>query len=215
MSSTAELVEKPGKRSGTAIRAKGQKRVATILEAARSILIEDGYTQFSLRNIASRAGIHLSNLQYYFRGKDELIHGLMGFIADEYAQNYHAMFSKMPEDPEQRLKAALDYLLTDIRNSKTRRFFIQFWALLESSDAHSGVLLNKMYAMHIGTLCELISAVNPALSEGKLQQRSAMVAAMIEGMMLMIDDADEKLGKGEAVIEEEMKKQIFRIAMDS
>ena len=214
MSSTAAETKPAGKRSGTAIRAKGQKRVIAILEAARCILIEDGYTQFSLRNIASRAGIHLSNLQYYFPGKDELIHGLMGFIADEYEQNYHAMFRKMPEDPEQRLKAAIQYLLADIRNSKTRRFFIQFWALLESSDAHSGVLLNRMYAMHIATLCELIAAVNVDLGPGQLQQRAAMIAALIEGMMLMIDDADEKLAPGETAIEQEMEKQILRIAMD-
>lgn len=214
MSSIAEVSSNRGKRSGTAIRAKGQKRVATILDAARSILIEDGYTQFSLRNIAGRAGIHLSNLQYYFPGKDELIHGLMEFIAEEYVQTYESLFQQLPDGPEQRLNAAIDYLLTDIRNTKTRRFFIQLWALLESSDAHSGVLLNEMYAMHINTLYSLISEVTPHLSPGELQQRATMVAALIEGMMLMIDDADEKLQAGEPAIQAEMKKQILRIAKE-
>ncbi len=215
MSTTAADITKHGKRKGTAIRAKGQKRVEAILNAARSVLIEDGYTQFSLRNIAGRAGIHLSNLQYYFPGKDELIHGLMEFIADEYVQTYETLFRALPDGSEQRLNAAIEYLLTDIRNSKTRRFFIQLWALLESSDAHSGILLNEMYAMHINTLYSLISEVNPHLSPGILQQRATMVAALIEGMMLMIDDADEKLQAGESAIENEMKKQILRIAMDT
>ncbi|NKB39241.1 MAG: TetR family transcriptional regulator [Gammaproteobacteria bacterium] len=214
MSSTAEDTRNRGKRSGTAIRAKGQKRVVAILEASRAILIEDGYTQFSLRNIAGRAGIHLSNLQYYFPGKDELIHGLMEFIADKYLQTYETLFKKLPDGPEARLNAAIEYLLTDIRNSKTRRFFVQLWALLESSDAHSGVLLNEMYALHISTLNSLIAEVSPHLSPGILQQRATMIASLIEGMMLMIEDADEKLQPGEAAIEDELKKQILRIAMD-
>ena len=215
MGSTAEDTRNRGKRSGTGIRAKGQKRVLTILEAARAILIEDGYTQFSLRNIAGRAGIHLSNLQYYFPGKDELIHGLMEFIADEYLHAYETLFEKLPDGPEARLNAAIDYLLTDIRNNKTRRFFVQLWALLESSDAHSGVLLNELYALHINTLHSLVAEVNPHLSTGVLHQRATMIASLIEGMMLMIDDADEKLQAGEAAIEEELKKQILRIAMDN
>ena len=73
-----------GQRGGSAINVKGQKRVKDILNAACNVLIEDGYSQFSLRNIARSAGIHLSNLQYYFAGKNELIHGLVYFIGEEY-----------------------------------------------------------------------------------------------------------------------------------
>jgi hypothetical protein len=53
------------------------------------------------------------------------------------------------------------------------------------------------------------------LSEGKIQQRSAMITAMIEGMMLMYDDADAKLEKHETWIAEEMRLQIMRIVMDN
>lgn len=214
MNTSVTAEKQGGKRSGTAIRAKGQQRVNDILEAARAILIEDGYSQFSLRNIASRAGIHLSNLQYYFRGKDDLIHGLMEFISDEYERNYETLFKDLPEDGRKRFEAVLRYLVTDIRNPRTRRFFVQLWALLESSDTHSGVLLNELYALQIDSLFDLVSKINPALSPGKIQQRIAMISAMIEGMMLMIDDADEKLEEDEPRIEEEMVKQLIRIAVD-
>ena len=214
MNTSAVATKSKGQRSGTAIRAKGQQRITDIFNAARAILIEDGYTQFSLRNIASRAGIHLSNLQYYFPGKDELIHGLLESIANSYDEKYSELFDNLPEEPEVRFQAAVEYLISDIRDAKTRRFFIQLWALLESSDAHSGILLNELYALHIVKLNSLIALINPALSEGRLQQRSAMIAAMIEGMMLMIDDADTNLSSDESGIEEEMQKQIIRIALD-
>jgi AcrR family transcriptional regulator len=208
------IVKDKGKRTGTAIRAKGQQRISDILNAARAILIEDGYTHFSLRNISGRAGIHLSNLQYYFAGKDELIHGLMEFIGKEYEHKYEALFHKLPVDGKLRFEAVLAFLISDIKNPQTRRFFVQLWALLESSDVHSGILLNELYTIQIAQLNSLVSAINPDLSIGKVQQRSAMISAMIEGMMLMFDDADVNLSANEPGIEEEMQKQIVRIAMD-
>ena len=43
---------------------KGKKRVTEIMEACRTVLIDKGYTQFSLRNIAKEAGLSLSNVRY-------------------------------------------------------------------------------------------------------------------------------------------------------
>ena len=215
MNIATTVTKNKGKRCGTAIHAKGQKRVLDILNAARDILIEDGYSQFSLRNIAGRAGIHLSNLQYYFAGKDELIHGLMDFIGKEYEDKYEELDIGVIEDAHIRFEAILKFLTADIKDARTRRFFIQLWALLESSDAHSGVLLNELYAIQITQFNKLVSIINPGLSEGKIQQRSAMITAMIEGMMLMYDDADAKLEKHETWIAEEMRLQIMRIVMDN
>ena len=57
----------------TTISGKGKKRISEIMEACKTVLIDKGYTQFSLRNIAREAGMHLSNLQYYFHTREELL----------------------------------------------------------------------------------------------------------------------------------------------
>ena len=212
MKTSRKSDEKQRNRSGTAVRAKGQQRLRDILDAARAILVEDGYSQFSLRNIAQRAGIHLSNLQYYFPGKDELIHALMEKVAADYKACYEEIFSALPDDPALRFDAAIDYHLADIRSADTRRFFIQLWALLEASDVHTGILLDRLYAYHIDELSIMIRRLNGDLSEGRIRQNAALIAAMLEGMMLMIRDADTALGLGEASIEDIIKKQILRIA---
>ncbi len=41
-----------------------------------------------------------------------------------------------------------------------------------------------------------------------------MIAAMIDGMMLMLLDADSRLDPGQASISIEMRKQLLRIATD-
>ena len=92
------------------------------------------------------------------------------------------------------------------------QFFIQLWALLESSDVHTGVLLDELYAYNIREWCDIIRLVNPTVSDGQLQQKATMIAALIEGMMLMFRDADVKLERGDAKIEDVLKAQIYQIA---
>ncbi len=197
----------------TALSVKGRKRVSDIMEACRTVLIDKGYTQFSLRNVAREAGMHLSNLQYYFRTREELIKGLIDYNSQSYLNKYAERFATLPSEPHPRFHAVIDYLVEDIKDPLTRRFFIQFWALLDASGAHTDRLLNDMYAPHIQSLNHHIAELNPLLSPGVRQQRAAMIAAMIEGMMLMLEEADDDLEDNEAGIETEMRKQIIRIAM--
>jgi TetR/AcrR family transcriptional regulator len=193
---------------------KGKKRITEIMEACRSVLIDKGYTQFSLRNIAKEAGIHLSNLQYYFRTREDLLGELISYNANTYFEDYDRLYDSLPSTPYPRFVAVLDYLIEDIKNPLTRRYFIQLWALLDASDEHSGKLLNDMYAPQITHLNKHLKDLNPDLSPGLRQQRAAIITSMIDGMMLMLEDADSDNAKDEPGIEMEMRKQIIRIAMD-
>jgi AcrR family transcriptional regulator len=193
---------------------KGKKRIVEIMEACRTVLIDKGYTQFSLRNIAKEAGIHLSNLQYYFRTRDDLLKELIRYNANTYFKNYDKLYNSLPSNPYPKFVAVIDFLLEDIKNPLTRRYFIQLWALLDASDEHSGKLINDMYAPQVAHLNEHLKDLNPKLSPGLRQQRAAIITAMIDGMMLMLEDADSDISENEAKIEIEMRKQIIRIATE-
>jgi AcrR family transcriptional regulator len=182
-----------------------------VLRAARQVLIEAGYTQFSLRNVAAAAGMHLSNLQYYFRTRDALILRLLQYVEEQYERSYAEKFAALPPDPMPRFVAMVDYLIADIHSAETRRFFIQLWALLDSTDRRAR-LLNRLYSGHVRNLAAYIGDINPGLPKRVLQQRAAMIAAMIDGMMLMLDDADLFTRRGEESISLAMRRQIVRIA---
>lgn len=192
---------------------KGRERANQILEAARRVLVEAGYTQFSLRNIAAQAGIHLSNLQYYYPTRETVIHALLDYVVRSYDAHYEERFRKLPPDARTRFEAVVDYLVEDIGDAGTRRFFIQLWALLESTDTGGmGSLLNELYARHIESLAQHLALLNPELSKASRQQRAAMIAAMIDGMMLMLGDADLHTRRGQPRINVAMRREILRIA---
>jgi AcrR family transcriptional regulator len=48
-----------------------------ILDAARTLLVREGYRDLSMRDVANAVGCSVSSIYLYFAGKDELIHTLM------------------------------------------------------------------------------------------------------------------------------------------
>ncbi len=76
-----KLVDIDRKRKG---QIRGERRRADILLAAKELLIEKGYDNITLREVAESAGIGLSNLQYYYQTKSDLFHAVCLELADEY-----------------------------------------------------------------------------------------------------------------------------------
>ena len=62
-----------GPRSGTAVRERGQARVAEIVKTAQSILVNEGLAAFTTRRVARELDISMGNLLYYFPNKADLI----------------------------------------------------------------------------------------------------------------------------------------------
>jgi len=163
----------------------GRETARLIVNAARAVLMNEGYAQFSMRNVAAQAGIHLSNVQYYFRTRDDLVRALMEDTNERYLTAYTQCLAKAPPDRMKRFEAVLDFILQDIADSATRRYFTQMWALLDSLDAGSGQLLDEFYAMDIAALSERVAEVNPNCPAADVRRRASLLAALIEGLLIV------------------------------
>lgn len=53
---------------------------ARIIQVAKSLFVEKGFTETSMSEIASRLGINRPGLHYYFRTKDRLFKAVFGMI---------------------------------------------------------------------------------------------------------------------------------------
>ena len=193
---------------------KGKERRKQILEACKRVLAKEGCMRFQLRNVAVEAGLSLSNVQYYFPTKEELIKGLGDDIEEFYIQEASKIYGSQDETPINRFLIMMDYLINMVKDPETRYFWIQLWAFIGAIDPDRGKFLSEIYLTDIANIKKVVQDINPLLSKGALQQRSTIIAAMIEGMMLMLDDADVDLEEDEQSIEIQLKKQALRIAMD-
>ena len=172
------------KRAATGRRA-GNDTAARIVLAARELLMTEGYAQFSMRNVAARAGLHLANVQYYYKTREALVKALLDDTGERYRSSYEELRAKGPTDREARFRAVVEFNLEDIATSETRRYFIQLWALLTEIDGRAGHLMNDLYAIDIQQLSDCIADLVPDTDAAEVRRRASILAAMIEGMVVV------------------------------
>jgi AcrR family transcriptional regulator len=172
------------KRAATGRRA-GNDTAARIVRAARDLLMTEGYAQFSMRNVAARAGLHLANVQYYYKTREDLVEALVADTGERYRNSYAELRAKGPTDRQARFDAVVEFNLKDIATAETRRYFIQLWALLTEIDGRAGHLMNDLYAIDIQQLSDCIAELVPDTDAAEVRRRASILAAMIEGMVVV------------------------------
>lgn len=170
----------------TAGRARsGRDTAQRILESARELLMRAGDTQFSMRNVAAQAGLHLANVQYYYPTYAALMRAILADTGARYRAAYERLRALHCGDRLQHFRAVVDFNLRDIADPRTRRFFIQLWALLNTLDGETGSLHNELYEIDIAQLGECIAGLAPKTSAAEVRRRATLLAAMIEGLVLV------------------------------
>ena len=175
-------------RRGTAVMAKGRKRIEAILDAATSILIEDGYAQLSTRKIAARAGVRPGHLQYYFRTKQDVVQGLL----ERYLERAtNAAATRAAATSGSTLDAALDGILADQRDGEHSRFFWELWALA-AHDPAVAAAMQSYYRSYWRTIVGTLLATEPALGRPRAERRAALMVALLEGLTLFRSRTDTR-----------------------
>lgn len=187
---------------------RGKARVDLILETAKALFIQGGYAEMTMRQVAERVGMSLSNLQHYFPSREALLQALLEDVRKSYDPGYAEVTAGL-SDPRDRLVAVARYLIADAKKAETERLFVEIWSLAARDEMVRG-LFDQMYSYHRRTLEKLIVAVNPELSPGTVSLRAALVAMQIEGLMLLISEAKPKHAEL-AGIEEECISAICQI----
>lgn len=160
-----------------------------IIQCAYDILRTECYEQLTMQGIAKRLGIRLSNVQYYFNSRTELITALLEYNAQLYLEQWDRIFASSDDTPEERFNAYVEFNLLDTKRETTRHFFIQLWPLLSTADKYTGRLLKAMYEPQMVRLTELIADLSPEISRSEARVRAELIASMLEGFMVTTPSA--------------------------
>jgi AcrR family transcriptional regulator len=175
----------PGSKRAPTGRRAGNDTARRIVLAARELLMREGYAQFSMRNVAARTGLHLANVQYYYRTREDLVRALLEDTGERYRATYEELRAKAPVDRVARFRAIVEFNLKDIATAETRRYFIQLWALLTEIDGRAGHFMDDLYAIDIQQLSGCIAELVPDTEPAEARRRASLLAAMIEGMVVV------------------------------
>lgn len=159
---------------------KGKERVREILQAARDILIEEGYPSLTMRKIAASCGMTVGNLSYYFPNKQALLHDLTEAVVEGYAEDWDEIRANPDLSPEEQFTEIVHFILADLGTKETTRFFPALW-VLANHDPVAAESMEYIYAKERKMLAELIGAINPALSSKAQTVIALFVSSTIEG----------------------------------
>ena len=194
--------------SGTVSRTrKGERRITEIMTAARDLFVNKGYIEMTMRQVAEKTGMSLSNLQHYFPSREELLRAVLWDVATSYDDKYGSLDLEK-KTPIQRFTAVMSFLLADIRQPETEKLFVEIWSLA-SRDPIAREVLDQMYTYHRKNVERLIADVNPELPAQKISLRACLIAMQIEGLILILSDTKPKHRELKGIEQECLKSMLL------
>lgn len=166
------------------LRAQGVRTRNTIVRVARKLLQEEGSLEFSLRAVALRAGVSISNLQYYFPTRLDVVRAVIQPIVDGYMEDLKSATDNRVS-PGEALREILQRALSDARDSKEGALWWHFVSLA-NTDPECSRLLDEWYDALIRGVAQLVRAVNPSHKPSESMQIAALLIAMADGLALQL-----------------------------
>ncbi|WP_436846193.1 TetR/AcrR family transcriptional regulator [Streptomyces shenzhenensis] len=148
--------DKPRREQPRRRQARGERRIAQLLDAAASVFCASGYTAASTNAIAREAGVSPGTLYQFFPNKEAIAIELGGRLMHEMRQTYGAVFGRVdPATPlAETVGAAVDRFVAF--NSEHPVFF----ALMKGPDT-PGRIAEEHEALHatmVARIEELLSS---------------------------------------------------------
>ncbi len=177
-------------RTSTAAHAHGRKGEAArerILDAARRLLIHEGYDALILRTVAARAGMKLGNLQYYFPTREALLEAVL-------RQEAHSDLAALQEastdgaGPREALVLAVKLLAGKWRGESGKILALLGFLALHQPTFRA--LYREVYEQFYGELAVLVERVRPGLPRREYRRRARIITALLDGASMQASRGD-------------------------
>src|SRR4029079_1788703 len=100
--------------------AKKPETSTTLLEAAKKVLRQKGYSKLSTRDVAAAAGVPLSQIHYHFGSKQGMVLALFEHLNSQLLDRQSALFHDQALSLSEQWDRACDYLDEDIASGYVR-----------------------------------------------------------------------------------------------
>ncbi len=143
-----------------------------IIDAARSVFIENGYAETSMSEIAARVGINRPTLHYYFRTKDKMFQAVFGSIVSSVIPKVFEALTHRDKSIDQRVEGIIDaYYTLFLENPRLPMF------MLRELNRDSDLLIKTMQQLNVmDTARKALASLQDEMNEGRLKKVSLQIA---------------------------------------
>lgn len=119
-----------------------QEREQLILRAAEELLLEKGYHDTSMEEIAARVGISKGTVYLHFAGKEEMVFALLRRMTDRYQQAMDEILAS-PRTPAGKLRAILEYVYSGGAVGGLQRYLQLIGTIFRDPELRNKLLENR------------------------------------------------------------------------
>jgi AcrR family transcriptional regulator len=141
--------------------AKKPETSTTLLEAAKKVLRQNGYSGLSTRDVAAAAGVPLSQIHYHFGSKQGLVLALFEYLNTQLLDRQNAMFSDSTLELSEQWDRACEYLDDDIASGYVR--VLQELIAASWSDPGVAKVVRSAIMGWIGLIADVLRQAQPQL----------------------------------------------------
>lgn len=173
--------------AGTApdgLRAQGVRTRNAIVRVAKKLLLETGPMDFSLRAVAQRAGISVSNLQYYFPSRPAVLRAVMEPDIKVYLEKLKGVVDSSVA-PHEMFDAMLEQTLQDSKDVKYVALWRHFLSIA-STDPECAKLFDEWYETLTDELARVVRGMNPKYDTAESMLVASLVISMADGLALQL-----------------------------
>jgi AcrR family transcriptional regulator len=161
-----------------------EKRIEDIVEAAVELFSKEGTGGFSMRRVASLAGVTLSTLQHYFGKGENLLKITISSITSRYIDTLRAIELDVSLPPRARFHVLTDEIISWSTDPVVSDCYFELYALA-SKDKEVARLIEEVYVAYHGLLTDFVEQLNPALTRDRAAMIALMIGAHIDGVMIV------------------------------
>jgi AcrR family transcriptional regulator len=161
-----------------------EKRIEEIVEVAVALFSKEGTAGFSMRRVASVAGVTLSTLQHYFGKGENLLKITINSITARLIDQLRALEHDLSLPPRDRFEVLTDEIISWSTDPVVSDCYFELYALA-SKDKEVARLIEEVYVAYHGLLTEFVAHLNPALTHDRAAMIALMIGAHIDGVMIV------------------------------
>lgn len=181
-------------------------KIPLIIECALELIRDFGDHGLTMRQVAAKAGMSLSNVQYYFKTKNDLLKGMVDHYCDECEAAFAShMVTAKRETPRQEVEALIEYALINKRyRTQIRPIFLELNAIASRNkeiDAH----LKAHFRLYAEGVTEALAPLET--HPGNAARATSLLLPFIEGY--------PTVASALALTSPEVKKQLTDVIMST
>lgn len=155
---------------------RGEQVKSKVLHTAAKLFLEKGYTNSTMKEIASVAGVNYGSMMFVFRAKEDILSELVGYVLDG---QFEATTNLLQGKTEDKLLFYAAETVLQLHLAESSEYMRELYSLSYSQHASSNIVYEKITLK----LADIFKEQYPNFTQGEFYEKELASAGVMRNYM--------------------------------